>query len=155
MAVQKEVEMQALQIDELALEDVWHEEHPANRGRFAVAIHAGTGATSTAVAYLELDPGGRVGMHVDSAEETFLVLAGEAEVIVGDERASVRPGGLAVGPAMVPHDVRNVGDEVLKLVMFFTSAAVLTEHEDVLAPMGLRAFTLGGVRPDEPVSVPA
>jgi mannose-6-phosphate isomerase-like protein (cupin superfamily) len=143
----------ALQLTELPLEEVWHQQNPSNRGRFAVVIHAGTGAASTAVGYLELEPGSHAGMHVDTAEETFYVVKGEAEIVVGDERERLEAGGLALGPAMVPHDVHNVGEDVLEVLMFFTSAAVLTDHEDVLAPMGLRMFTMGGVRTEQPVSV--
>jgi uncharacterized cupin superfamily protein len=146
--------MQAFHLSELALEEVWHRDEPSNRGRFAVGAHAGTGAASTVVAYLELEPGSRAGRHVDTAEETFLVLDGEAEVIVGDERATLTGGGLAIGPAMVPHDVVNTGAGVLKLLLIFTSAAVLTEHDDVLAPLGLRVFTLGGTTEEQGVAVP-
>jgi quercetin dioxygenase-like cupin family protein len=144
--------MIAFQLDEIDLADVWHQHDPANRGRISVPIHAGTGAASTVLAYLELDPGSHTGRHTDSAEETVLVLEGEAEVVLADERVRLRAGGVAVAPAMRPHDVINVGSDVFKLLLFFTSAAVLTEHDDALAPMGLRIFTLGAPSAEESVS---
>jgi hypothetical protein len=42
----------------------------------------------------------------------------------------------------------------LKLLLFFTSAAVVTEHDDVLAPIGLRVFTIGGTTAEEAISAP-
>jgi hypothetical protein len=45
---------------------------------------------------------------------------------------------MVVIPARVPHDVRNVGEDTLRVVGFFPSAAVVTTFEEVLAPMNLR-----------------
>ena len=39
----------------------------------------GTGNKNTAVVYFEIEPGHRLGMHTDSAEEILLVLDGTAQ----------------------------------------------------------------------------
>ncbi len=85
----------------------------------AFPISAATGAAATAVVSFEVAPGGRQGRHTDSAEEAILVLAGEAEAEVDGERGRRGPDGLALIPAMAPHDVRNVGAGPLRAVGFF------------------------------------
>ena len=93
--------------------------------RVAFPIYAATGAAASGVVYFEVAPGGRLGRHTDSAEEVILVLAGEAEAEVDGERGRLGPGGLALIPAMAPHDVRNVGAEPLRVVGFFAGAALV------------------------------
>ncbi len=52
-----------------------------------------TGARSTAVVYVALEPGMRLPEHTDSAEELLVVLEGAIEATIGDEHALVRAGG--------------------------------------------------------------
>ena len=75
----------------------------------AFPIPAATRAAASAVVCFEVAPGNRLGRHTDSAEEVILVLAGKAEAEIDGERGRLRLGGLALVPAMAPHDVRNVG----------------------------------------------
>jgi quercetin dioxygenase-like cupin family protein len=82
---------------------------PTMRIRVNFPFYVGTGTKSTAVVYFEIEPGCRLGTHTDSAEEIVLILEGEAEATVGDERGRVSAGEMAVLPAMVPHGFRNVG----------------------------------------------
>jgi quercetin dioxygenase-like cupin family protein len=86
-------------------------------------MHTGNGAASSAVIYFEHEPGEHHGRHTDSAEEVVLVLDGEAQVIAGDEGMRLGAGALALVPAMVPHDISNVGPGRLRVVGFFSSAA--------------------------------
>ena len=50
---------------------------------------------------------------------------------------------MVVIPARVAHDVHNVGEDTLRVVGFFPSAAVVTTFEEVLAPMNLRVMVMG------------
>jgi hypothetical protein len=43
---------------------------------------------------------------------------------------------MAVVPAMVPHALRNVGDETLRVVGFFSSSTVMSTFDQPVVPMG-------------------
>jgi quercetin dioxygenase-like cupin family protein len=117
--------MFATNLNDLELDEQQTDTDPTLGCRVAFPLYAATGAAASAVVYFEVPPGGRLGRHTDSAEEVLLVLAGEAEAEIGDERGLFRPGGLALVPAMVPHDIRNVGNEPVRIVGFFGNAAVV------------------------------
>jgi quercetin dioxygenase-like cupin family protein len=106
------------------------------RAKASFPFSAATGTKSTAVVYFELEPGHRLGTHTDSAEEILLLLGGTAEVSVGDEQGQVSAGEMALVPAMVPHSVRNVGDETVRVVGFFSSSTNMATFDQPLVPMG-------------------
>jgi quercetin dioxygenase-like cupin family protein len=137
----------ALQVDQLALKDYSCEADPTLRGRLTLPMHTGNGAASCAVIYFEHEPGEHHGRHTDSAEEVVLVLEGEAEVTAGDEEMRLTAGALALVPATVPHDIRNVGQSTLRVVGFFSSAAVISHFDEILLPFGESMLTLGA--PDD------
>jgi quercetin dioxygenase-like cupin family protein len=139
--------MFAIQCDELELLDAWSESDPELRGRFDFPISVETGAASTSVVYFEVAPGDHCGRHKHSAEEILLILEGDAEAEVGNERGRASRGGLILVPAMAPHDVRNVGSGTLRVVGFFSSAAVVTEIEERLEPMGTTMLVIGASQP--------
>ena len=118
--------MLSAQVSELQLTEYWSEADPTLRG-----------------IYFEHDPGEHHGRHTDSAEEVVLVLNGEAEVTAGDERTRLTEGTLALVPAMVPHDIANVGQGKLRVVGFFSSAAVVSQFDEMLAQFRTRVLTLG------------
>jgi glyoxylate utilization-related uncharacterized protein len=89
-----------------------------------------------AVVYFEIEPVHRLGTHTDSAEEILLVLDGTAEVSLGDEQGQFTPGEMAVVPAMVPHGLRNVGDETARFVGFFSSNVVVSTFDQPLLHKG-------------------
>jgi quercetin dioxygenase-like cupin family protein len=125
-------------IDELELMEVSYEDDPTMRVRVNFPFYVGTGTKNTAVVYVEIEPNCRLGMHADSAEEIVLILEGEAEATVGDESGRVSAGEMAVLPAMVPHGFRNVGDETVRVVGFFSSNVVASTFERPLMPFGQR-----------------
>ena len=49
---------------------------------------------------------------------------------------------------MVPHGVRNTGDETLKVVGFFCESEIVSTFAEPLQPIGLATMTQG-----EPVAV--
>ncbi len=135
--------MLAALLGEVELTDYWCEADPTLRGRLGLPMHTGNGAASCAVIYFEHEPGEHHGSHTDSAEEVVLVLEGEAEVMAGDERMRLAAGGIALVPATVPHDLRNAGQGKLRVVGFFSSAAVISHFDETLAPFGRSMLTLG------------
>ena len=128
---------------QLELAEAWTASDPRGRAHPAFSINRYTGAESTAVVYFELDPGAYLPTHTDSAEEILYIVAGEGEARVGDERAAVRAGDLAVVPEMVPHGIANTGQETLKVVGFFCDGHIVSTFEEPLQPMGLRSLTMG------------
>jgi quercetin dioxygenase-like cupin family protein len=132
--------MIAVRLRELELQEEWSEHDESQRLRSAFPLWRGAGAQQTAVVYFELDPGGAVATHTDSAEEVVLVLAGTVEVTLGGERGQLSAGELALVPAMVPHSVLNVGSSVARAVGFFGSGRVVSTFEHALLPSGLREF---------------
>jgi quercetin dioxygenase-like cupin family protein len=144
--------MLAVQLAERDLVDVSSGTDETRRIRVDFPISSVAGAASTAVVYFELEPGEHTGMHTDSAEEIVLILSGRAEAIVGDERGELSAGGLGLVPALVPHDVRNVGEETVRAVGFFSSGTVVSVFDDPLLPAGRRV--VGTPLPDESEVVP-
>ncbi len=135
-------------LDRLDLMEYWQEADPTLRAKFSRPIQAQTGATSTGVVYFEVEPDQHGGSHTHSAEEVVLILEGEAEAVVGQERGRLSEGGMVVIPAGVPHDVYNVGEVTLRVVGFFPSAAVVTIFDEPLAPMNLKVMVMGAPPPD-------
>jgi quercetin dioxygenase-like cupin family protein len=125
-------------IGELELLEGWYEDDPTMRVRSNFPFHVGSGTKNTAVVYFELEPGHRLGTHTDSAEEVLLILQGEVEAMVGDESGRVSAGDLALVPAMVPHALRNVGDETVRVVGFFSSNVVASTFDQPMMPLGQR-----------------
>jgi len=97
---------------------------------YAFPLHEQVGTASTAAVLFEVAPHGALATHTDSAEETLVVLSGECEATVGDETGLLRAGQVAVVPASVPHAVRNLTDEPLRVLGIFTSATILSIFGD-------------------------
>lgn len=135
--------MIAFGLDGLELIEAWQEADPTMQERFAFPLDATSGAASTAVVYFEVEPGYHCGAHSHSAEEVLLVLEGEAEAVVGEERGRLRMGGVALAPAHISHDLHNVGEDTLRVVGFFPSAAVVTVFAKEVSPAGTRTFVMG------------
>ena len=130
--------MISAQIGELELMEGWYEDDPTMRVKVNFPFFLGTGTKNTAVVYFEIEPGHRLGTHTDSAEEILLVLDGTAEVSLEDEQGQISAGEMAVVPAMVPHGLRNVGDETARFVGFFSSNVVVSTFDQPMMPFGQR-----------------
>ena len=141
----------AERIDQLELAEVWYEDDPTMRLRVNFPFFLGTGTKSTAVVYFEIEPGHRLGSHTDSAEEILLVLEGEAEVSLGDERGRLSAGEMALVPAMVPHGMRNAGEETVRVVGFFSSNVVVSTFDQPMMPFGQRVVGTPPVLEEEQV----
>jgi quercetin dioxygenase-like cupin family protein len=111
------------------------------RLRSCFPLSAAAGTEASAVVYMEIEPGDHLGRHTDSVEELLLVLEGEGVAVVGDERAEIRPGQIAVVPALAPHEVHATGDRTLRVVGFFAGAEVEHVFDELIEPIGLRVLT--------------
>ena len=109
--------------------------------RVTFPIHSGTGTAASAAVYFEVDPGSHLPTHLDSGEETLLLLAGQGEAWIGDEAIQIASGQMAVIPAMAPHGIRNTGSEVLRVVGFFAGSTVV--HTFPETPAGPQVFVTG------------
>lgn len=116
--------------------DAWIDGDAEARWRSTSGHGPGTGAASSGSSVLEVEPGCRLPRHTDSAEETIVVCAGVAEVVVEDERRRVAAGGLALVPTGVPHEVHNAGDETLRFVAVYADTDVVTRYEQEVQPSG-------------------
>jgi quercetin dioxygenase-like cupin family protein len=123
-------------LNDLELHDGWWESDPERlKARFTFPLFWATGNASTSVLYVELEPGCGNGRHTDTPEEILLILEGEVEVEVGEERAVLEAGGLVVIPSMVPHSFRNFGRQTARIVGFFSANAVVAEFEEPVMPI--------------------
>jgi quercetin dioxygenase-like cupin family protein len=69
------------------------------------------GAAHTGFGVCELDPDGRMPMHLHSFEESFHVLDGTAVILTAEASVVVGPGDYGVIPVGVPHTWSNEGDD--------------------------------------------
>ncbi len=126
--------MKTADLTTLELREAWYEHDPAMRITVDFPFHAATGNESSAIVYFEIEPGHYLGTHTDSAEEIVLILAGTVEASLGDETGRLSAGQAALIPAMVPHGVRNVGDETARCVGFFSASTVESTFDQPLMP---------------------
>ena len=132
----------------LELTQIWWDDDPGTaRLRVTFPINKWAGSRDSAVVYFEVEPGHRLPLHTDSAEEILYFVAGEAEAEVGDERGRLGAGDLAVIPAMVPHGLVNVGDETVKVVGFFSEAEIVSSFDEPIQPIGARVVNQGAPAP--------
>jgi quercetin dioxygenase-like cupin family protein len=92
---------------------------------------------------------------MDSPEETLLVLDGEVEMQIGQDRVRASRGQLAVVPPLVPHSVRNVGRGTARVVGFFPSPGVVATFVEPVQPINQHVLTFGQTDAAEPVMAAA
>lgn len=87
-------------------------------------------------------PGGGPPPHIHTGEdETFYVLDGQMEFLLGDETILAGPGDFVNVPRGTVHRFLNTGTETAKLVLTFTPAGIERWFEETLerAPNDVRA----------------
>jgi quercetin dioxygenase-like cupin family protein len=131
----------------LELTQVHWESAPNQRVRVTFPINRFAGSEDSAVVYFEIAPGDRLPLHTDSAEEILYIVSGELEAQVGDERGRLTAGDLAVIPAMVPHGAVNTGDEVVKVVGFFSESEITSTFDEPIQPLGAAEVVQGAPVP--------
>lgn len=125
----------------LNLVECWLDSDPDHaRVQVNFPLNKTAGTDSGAVVYFEVRPGEYLARHTDSPEEILYIVAGTAEAEVGYERGIVTAGDLAVIPAMVPHGLRNIGEETVKVVGFFSEPEVTSTFAEPVQPIGQRVL---------------
>ncbi len=135
--------MHQVDLNSFSLMDVESAFDPSRRVRVGFPHHSQVGNASTATVYFELEPGMHVGLHRDSSEELLLILEGEGEATVGDETAVAHAGAVLTVPAMEPHDIRNVGAGMLRVLGFFSASTLVATFDEPVAPGGPQIFVIG------------
>lgn len=80
-------------------------------------------AEQFAMGMVELDPkGGQVPWHNQEQEEIYLVLEGEGEMCLGDERSTLSAGQAVYIPPGKFHQLTNTGDRPMKMLYCYGPA---------------------------------
>jgi quercetin dioxygenase-like cupin family protein len=145
------IDVVAETMEDLELMEVWYETDRTMRLKVNFPLFLGTGTKNTAVVYFEIEPGYRLGTHTDSAEEILLILEGQVEVSLGEEEGRLSAGQMAVVPAMVPHGMRNVGEERVRVAGFFSSNVIVSTFDKPVMPFGQRVVGTPPVLAEEEV----
>jgi quercetin dioxygenase-like cupin family protein len=115
--------------------------------RVSFPAHSATGTASTATVLFELDPGAELAMHTDSAEELLIIVQGTAEARVGDEVGRLEAHQVGLVPPMVPHGLRNIGDEPLRVLGTFSASTVVSTFEQPFVENGPDVVVIGSPVP--------
>ena len=122
--------------------------HPAGPGlRVSFPLHSATGTASTATVLFELDPGVELPVHTDSAEELLIILQGTAEARVGDEVGRLDAHQVGLVPPMAPHGLRNIGEDVLRVLGTFSASTVVSTFEQPFEDGGPQVLVIGSPVP--------
>src|SRR6188508_2956620 len=111
--------------------------------RVSFPFHSASGTTSTASVLFELDPGAELPVHTDSAEELLVIVQGTAEARVGDEIGRLETHQVGLVPPMAPHGLRNIGDDVLRVLGTFSAATVVSTFERPFEEDGPQVLVIG------------
>lgn len=130
--------MYTADLENLEMLKAWYEDDSNMEVDFNFPFHAATGNKSSAVVYFEIEPGSYLGTHTDSAEEIVLILSGTVEASLGDEMGQLSAGQAVLVPAMVPHGIRNIGDETARCVGFFSAAVVESIFDRPVMPLAAK-----------------
>jgi quercetin dioxygenase-like cupin family protein len=122
-------------LSSLELVEAWSKSDPTERVRFDFPISGETGATGASVAYAEIEPGGAIPMHHDSANEVDIILEGELEYEVDGEAKLIGPGVLVQIPSEVKHRVRNRGERPAAVLFFCDSPRDVVVFDEPFMPM--------------------
>ena len=111
------------------------------QGRVTIKVDKRTkGVESLSLLTEDITPGDGVPVHKHAAEDELIVIErGRGVFTFGDDEHDVAPGSMALVPRGVWHGLRNLGDDMLRMVFGYTPAG----FEDY--------FRAIGVRPGEPL----
>jgi quercetin dioxygenase-like cupin family protein len=101
--------------------------------------YGGSGSEQSTAIYFAIPPGKRLGRHYDTAEETQFFIGGSGELLLESGSQPVTEGDLIVLTQGTVHDLKNTGDEDLRVVGFFSKPQV-EQHwaEEVWQPGDLK-----------------
>ena len=84
------------------------------------------GSESITIAEVTIQPGSKTPVHYHPTEEAMVILEGELEAILGDERFTVRVGNTLVAPPTVKHGFVNRSNRPARLFGIHPTANVTT-----------------------------
>jgi quercetin dioxygenase-like cupin family protein len=111
--------------------------------RVSFPVSSATGTASTATVLFELDPGAVLETHTDSAEELLIIVQGTAEARIGDEVGRLETHQVGLVPPMAPHGLRNIGDDVLRVLGTFSASTVVSTFEQPFEENGPQVLVIG------------
>jgi quercetin dioxygenase-like cupin family protein len=94
--------------------------------------YGGSKAEQSATIYFAVPPGDRLGKHVDTAEETQLILSGSGDLLLDEGTKPIKAGDVFVLTEGTSHDLHNTGSEDLRVIAFFSKPQV-EQHWDTEA----------------------
>jgi quercetin dioxygenase-like cupin family protein len=74
------------------------------------------GRIDFAVATRNLEPGASTGERESGTEQVVMVVDGEARARVNGEETTLSRGTSVLIPALVPHEIENVGESTLRII---------------------------------------
>ena len=130
----KNTPMITVDISHLDMVAISSPDDPSINWTTAFANYGGHGAENTVVVPFWIAPGGHLGWHTDSLEETQYIIAGSGELERDDGSSSVGPGSTFVLPKESRHDLRNTGTVPLLAIAFFSGGALTQTFDNVMRP---------------------
>lgn len=114
--------MITVNLNELELAEFTGKENASQHCKATFPLVGAHGSKNLATVYFEIAPGDHIGTHTDSAEELLIILSGEAQATVGNVTKQAVEGSLVLVPEMVPHNIKNTGNTLLKVLGVFGGA---------------------------------
>ena len=116
-------------------------------GQPLVFLVTGESTKHTSMFHWTVAPGFSTGLHVHAVqEETFYVIDGECEWLIGDERVKAGPGTYVFIPPGVPHSIGNSSGRPATMLMTVSPPG----HEHYFKEL---AELVGGASPPDPAHV--
>lgn len=93
-----------------------------------ILLSAGPGESTDltkelSVHFMQLAPGEEVRPHTHTRVETYVFLTGRAKVMTGDEIRECTTGDVAIAPSGVPHGIKVIGADPVRLYAVNAPAA--------------------------------
>jgi mannose-6-phosphate isomerase-like protein (cupin superfamily) len=79
------------------------------------------------ILFVEAEPGRGPALHQHPYQEVFVIQAGEALFVAGDEEATLRAGDILVVPPNTPHRFTATGDGTLRQIDIHVAPRFATE----------------------------
>jgi len=138
--------MVKVNLQSLELTEFIGKNNPEQHCRATFPLLGSNGTNQTATVYFELEAGDHLGRHTDSAEELLLVLEGKVEAEIGDEKATLSKGELALVPKMVPHNLVNTGESKATVLGIFGGANhIVATFENTWLPVDSNIVDTSGL----------
>ncbi|MCJ8008213.1 cupin domain-containing protein [Lederbergia wuyishanensis] len=143
--------MNKVKLNELIMLEGWLENESNSHRKIAFPFYSTTGAEHSSVVFFELEPGHELGSHTDSAEEIVFILQGGAEITLGEESSQLNKDEMVLIPSMVPHNIRNIGNETLKVIGFFPCSNVSSTFTKPVMPINQKEAGAPPIPVDHPI----